>query len=158
MSNFKLESQDFDSNGNIPQKFTCDGKSISPELEWSGAPEGTKSFAVIVDDPDALNGTYVHWVLYNIPADQHKLSEDIGPFAELASPLEQGVNGSDKLGYVGPCPPKGDKAHKYKFTIYALDTDNLNTRQGKVTKEYLLKSMEGHILATAELTGLYQRQ
>lgn len=150
----KLTSPAFRDGERIPQKYTCEGKDVSPPLEWSGAPEGTKSFALICDDPDAPMGTWVHWVVYNIPNTTNSLLEAVPKGDVVLGGVSQGMTSFGWVGYGGPCPPRGP-AHRYFFKLYALDT-LLNLEPG-VTKEKLLKAMEGHILATAQLMGLYSR-
>src|SRR5258708_29814808 len=110
----------FPSEGTIPKKFTCDGPDLSPPLAWLGAPPGTQSFALILDDPDAPVGTWVHWVLYDLPADTGELPEGVARQEQLASGARQGRNDFGKIGYSGPCPPPG-KPHRYLFKLYALD-------------------------------------
>jgi hypothetical protein len=150
----KIESSSFMQGQPIPQKYTCDGGDVSPQLRWSNAPEGTKTFAVIADDPDAPAGTWVHWVIYNIPGDKHELPEGVEKTA--ATPVgEQGVNDFRKVGYSGPCPPPG-KAYRYFFKLYGLDTQ-LRLKSG-TTKKDLEAAMQGHILANAELMGTCQRR
>lgn len=142
----KLSSPDFDPNQLIPVQFTCQGKDISPALEIADMPKGTKSLALIVDDPDAPMGTWVHWVAFDIePRSMIKQGE---------IPGIQGINGSHQLGYEGPCPPSG--THRYFFKIYALDS-MLGLNSG-ITKAELLRAMEGHILDQAELVGLYKKK
>lgn len=148
----KLESSAFEANGMIPVQYTCDGQDISPPLSWDTPPAGTQSLALIVDDPDAPGGTFVHWVVYNLAADRQQLTE-----AVLKQNLEGGVQGKSsfgKLGYGGPCPPKG--THRYFFKLYALD-QKLGLEPGK-TKQELLQAMEGHVLATSQLMGRYRRR
>jgi Raf kinase inhibitor-like YbhB/YbcL family protein len=154
----QLTSPSFENQKSIAKKFTCDGENISPTLEWSGVPEGTKSFALIVDDPDAPDPanprtTWVHWVLYNIPASVSSLPEGIKD-KDLPQGTLQGLNDWKKTGYGGPCPPIGE--HRYFHKLYALDTVLPNLT--RPTKAKLEKAMEGHILAKAELIGLYQRK
>ena len=149
----KITSRSFENGGMIPMKFTCDGIDISPHLQWESVPEGTQSFALICDDPDAPLKTWVHWVIYNIPADQRELAENIPPQKQLPNGALQGTNDFRKIGYGGPCPPGG--THRYYFKIYALDT-MLDLEAG-ATKAELLKAMEGHILGTGELMGKYKR-
>ena len=153
----KLTSPNFESNGDIPGQYTCDGEDISPALAWSDAPAGTKSFALIVDDPDAPDPanprmTWVHWVLYNLPADAGGLPENVAN-ATLPTGTLQGVNDWGRTGYGGPCPPVGK--HRYFHKLYALDTILPDLSQPK--KGQLEKAMEGHILDQAELVGLYAR-
>jgi len=149
----KITSSAFNEGGMIPEKYTCDGEDISPPLEWTGVPEETKSLALISDDPDAPMGTWVHWVIFNIPANVSKLNENIPSQEVLADGVKQGKNDFNKIGYGGPCPPGG--THRYYFKLYALDT-NLDSDPG-ITKEELLKTMEGHILAQGQLMGKYSR-
>lgn len=138
----------------IPVKYTCDGENVSPALNWSGAPENTKSFALICDDPDAPMGTWVHWVVYNIPATMTSLPEAVPMKKTVLNNIIQGTTSFRKMGYGGPCPPRGP-AHRYLFKIYALDTE-LNLKAGASENE-LLKAMEGHILAKGQLMGRYGR-
>ena len=149
----KITSSAFEEDGLIPEKYTCDGIDISPPLAWTSIPEGTKTFALICDDPDAPMGTWVHWVLFNIPANINELPESILPERSLESGAKQGMNDFHKIGYGGPCPPGG--THRYFFKIYALDTE-LDLEAG-TPKPELLKAMEGHILAEGQLMGKYGR-
>jgi Raf kinase inhibitor-like YbhB/YbcL family protein len=154
----QLTSASFENQRSIAKKFTCDGEDISPALEWSGVPEGTKSFALIVDDPDAPDPanprmTWVHWVLYNIPAKVSSLPEGVKD-ADLPKGTLQGLNDWKKSDYGGPCPPIGK--HRYFHKLYALDI--VLPDLGRPTKEKLEKAMEGHVLSKAELIGLYQRK
>jgi len=150
----KLESTAFKSDSLIPSKYTCDGEDISPPLSWSEPPSGTKSLALIVDDPDAPGKTFVHWVLYDIPATARSLAEKVAALNSLPNGTLQGKNDFGKLGYGGPCPPGG--THRYFFKLYALDK-KLDLESG-ATKAQVLVTMDGHILASAELMGRYQRQ
>ena len=154
----KVTSPAFENQGAIPKKFTCDGEDISPALAWSNIPEGTKSFALIVDDPDAPDPanprmTWVHWVMYNIPATVSSLPEGVGD-KDLPKGTLQGLNDWKKTGYGGPCPPIGK--HRYFHKLYALDIVLPDLKQP--TKAKLEKAMEGHVLSKAELVGLYQRK
>lgn len=149
----KVTSPAFAEGENIPKKFSCDGDNVSPALSWSGTPDGTKSLALIVDDPDAPSGTFVHWVFYNIPAGQNSLPEGAGS-QSASSTGTQGTNGARKSGYSGPCPPKGP-AHRYYFKIYALDS-SLNLKAG-ATKSDVEKGMQSHVLAQGQLMGKYGR-
>lgn len=139
----------------IPEKYTCSGKDVSPPLTWSNAPAGTKSFALVAEDPDAPMGTWVHWVIYDLPADTTALPEDVAKSQYVSGNAKQGLNDFHRLGYGGPCPPPG-KPHRYYFKLYALDA-MLNLKPG-ATKQELLKAMEGHILAEGQLMGTFQRQ
>ena len=149
----KLISSVFNEGETIPVKYTCDGKDVSPPLSWSGAPEGTKSFALICDDPDAPMSTWVHWVIYNIPDSVTSLPEGVPTNKSVMGDVMQGITDFRRIGYGGPCPPGG--THRYYFKIYALDT--ILTLQSGATKSELLKAMEGHILAEGQLMGRYKR-
>jgi Raf kinase inhibitor-like YbhB/YbcL family protein len=154
---FTLTSAAFAPGHDIPVDYTCEAGDVSPPLAWSGAPPGTKSFALVVDDPDAPDPaaskmTWVHWVLYNLPADATKLREAIDP-DDLPSGTREGTNDWKRTGYGGPCPPVG--RHRYFFKLYALDT--LLPDLKSPTKAQLERAMEGHVLAKAELMGFYQK-
>lgn len=150
----KITSTAFDDGQMIPSRFTCDGDDISPSLSWSGVPDGARSLALICDDPDAPMGTFVHWVLYNLPGDAGELPEGLSAQGQLESGARQGKNDFGKLGYGGPCPPGG--THRYRFKLYALDK-TLDLSSG-VKKSELLEAMEGHVLAQGQLVGKYSRQ
>jgi Raf kinase inhibitor-like YbhB/YbcL family protein len=150
----KLTSDAFADGQPIPKKYTCDGADVSPALQWSGAPAGTKSFALICDDPDAPMGTWVHWVLYGLPAATDRLPEKTPADDTLPNGARQGLSDFKRTGYGGPCPPPG-KPHHYHFKLYALSIEI--TLKPRATKQDLLKAMKGHILAEAWLTGVYQR-
>lgn len=150
----EIKSQSFSHMGNIPSVYTCDGKNISPPISWSGLPEGTKTLALVSDDPDAPVGTWVHWVIYNIPASWNGLPEGFPAVEETEEGIRQGLNDFRKIGYGGPCPPSG--THRYFFKLYALDSA-LPLKSG-ATKMELLEAMKGHVLASAELIGLYSRR
>jgi len=149
----ELTSSAFAHGEPIPRRYTCDGEDISPPLRWSDPPPGTRSFALIADDPDAPMGTFVHWVLFNLPAEARALPEAVPSEGELPDGSRHGQNGWQRLGYGGPCPPRG--THRYFFRLYALDTI-LDLAAG-VGKKRLLQAMEGHILAQGELMGTYTR-
>ncbi len=148
-----LTSTVFTDGGMIPKDYTCDGMDISPPLTWTGIPEGAKSLAIICDDPDAPMGTWVHWVLFNIPPMIKELSPSIPPDKVLENGAKQGINDFRKFGYGGPCPPGG--THRYYFKIYALDTEL--TLQPGSNKTELLRAMKDHILAEGQLMGRYKR-
>ncbi len=150
----KLTTTAFQPGGIIPKKFTCDGADVSPALAWSDLPAGTLSVALIMDDPDAPVGTWVHWVLYDLPPSARELPEGVPKQEELASGARQGRNDFRKIGYGGPCPPRGP-AHRYFFKLYALDAKT--KLKAGATKADLERAMQGHILAQAELIGRYQR-
>jgi len=150
----KITSSAFEDGGLIPAKYTCDGADVSPPLQWDAVPEGTRSIALICDDPDAPMGTWVHWVLFNLPSDAKELAENIPTEKTLPNGAKQGVNDFGRVGYGGPCPPGG--THRYFFKIYALDTEV--GLQAGADKRRLLKTMEGHILGQDQLIGKYKRQ
>jgi len=151
---FELRSSAFRQNQAIPKKYTCDGSDVSVPLNWNDPVHETKSFALIADDPDAPRGTWVHWVLYDLPADTRELAEGIPAKETLDDGAKQGKNDFGKIGYGGPSPPPGP-AHHYHFKLYALDK-MVGLRPG-ATKQQLLDAMKGHILAQAELVGTYKR-
>ena len=151
---FTLTAPAFANNGAIPSEYTCDSTDTAPELRWSGAPAGTKSFALIVDDPDAPDPkapkmTYVHWVLYDIPAS----TSGVPRGGKTPAGARDGRNDWKRTGYGGPCPPIG--RHRYFFKLYALDTSLGDL--GSPTKDKLLAAMEGHVVAQTELVGTYER-
>ena len=150
----KVTSTAFEDSGIIPAKFTADGQDISPSLAWDGVPDGTKSIAIICDDPDAPMGTWVHWLVWNIPPEVTGLDEDTAPDAELTDGARQGTTDFGRTGYGGPAPPSG--VHRYFFKVYALDT-MLDLRAGAI-KPDLEKAMKGHILAQGQLMGKYTRR
>ncbi|HYA02780.1 MAG TPA: YbhB/YbcL family Raf kinase inhibitor-like protein [Syntrophobacteria bacterium] len=152
-----ITSPVFSHNGEIPARHTCDGQDLSPPVNWSGVPDGTRSLALIVDDPDAPDPaapkmTWVHWVLYNIPPGATGLPQGVKP-AELPKGTREALNDWKRTGYGGPCPPIG--RHRYFHKLYALDA--VLPDLGKATKQDLEKAMKGHILASAELIGTYKR-
>jgi Raf kinase inhibitor-like YbhB/YbcL family protein len=147
--NFKLVSLAFEEGKPIPAKYTCDDANVSPALSWTGAPETTKSFAIIMDDPDAPMGTWVHWVMYNIPGTVSSLEEELSITKINAT---DGLNSWGEKGYNGPCPPGG--THHYIFKLYALD--KILTPKERMSKDDLLEAMKGHILGETTLTGLFR--
>jgi Raf kinase inhibitor-like YbhB/YbcL family protein len=150
---FTLTSPAFTAGQMIPRQHTCDDKDVSPGLSWSGAPRGTRSFALICDDPDAPVGTWVHWVLFNIPPETVELPAAIPPQAVLESGARHGMNDFRRLGYGGPCPPGG--THRYFFKLYALDATL--SLESASTKAEVVAAMKGHILEEAQLMGKYKR-
>jgi Raf kinase inhibitor-like YbhB/YbcL family protein len=144
-----VSSAAFSEGQSIPEKYTCDGKNVSPPIRWSGMPENTKSVALICEDPDAPSGTFTHWVLYDLPAKTTELGE------RSSGSGKHGVNGFGKNGYGGPCPPPGGP-HRYFFRVYALDTESLGNA-GR-SKEDVTAAMKGHILAEGSLMGTYKRK
>jgi len=154
----KISSPAFTAGGEIPRRYTCAGDDVSPALEWTGAPEGTKSFALVVDDPDAPDPaapklTWVHWVLYNLPAGARSLPEHAGK-ANLPAGTLPGLNDWKKPAWGGPCPPIG--RHRYFFKLYALDTKLADLHQPGKAK--LVESMKRHVLASAELVGTVAKE
>lgn len=146
-----ITSEAFEEGAAIPSDFSCDGNNTSPILTWTEPPSGTQSFALIMDDPDAPVGTFVHWVIFNIPGSARDLSESIPTEPQLSDNSIQGKNSASRTGYMGPCPPPG--THRYFFKLYALDTVLDLTSDAK--KDDLLNAMDGHILAEGELMGTY---
>jgi Raf kinase inhibitor-like YbhB/YbcL family protein len=149
----RVQSPAFFEGGQIPRSYTCDGKDVSPPLSWSGVPEGAKSLALICDDPDAPGKTWVHWVLFNLPPRIEGLPEGVPARTSVSGGGVQGTNDFRKVGYGGPCPPRG--THRYMFKLYALDAE-LALPAG-ATKAELEGASEGHVLGQATLTGKYSR-
>jgi len=150
---FQLSTSAFH-NGVIPKNFSCEGEDVSPALVWTEAPAGTQSFALIADDPDAPAGTWVHWVLYDLPAGERGLPEGIAKDRQLPSGASQGKNDFGQIGDNGPCPPHG-ATHRYFFKLWALDSKT-NLRAG-ASKADLEHAMKGHILGSTELVGRFRR-
>lgn len=149
-----LTSPAFQEGQTIPAEYTCDGENISPALAWGGPPAGTRSFVLIADDPDAPLGTWVHWLVYNIPADARSLPEAVPAAEKLSGGALHGSSSFRRLGYGGPCPPSG--THRYYFKLYALDI--LLDAEAGLDHKTLLALMDGHILAQGQLMGRYSRQ
>jgi Raf kinase inhibitor-like YbhB/YbcL family protein len=148
MAHFQLTSIAFNEGQSIPRKYSCEGDNVSPPLDWSAPPEGTRSLALIVHDPDAPIGDFTHWVAWNIdPLD--------GGLEEGAHPQAEGTSGFGENGYGGPCPPPGDGAHRYQHELFALDTEL--DLEPESSREQLEDAMEGHVLGGAELVGTYER-
>ena len=152
---FALESSQLRPGESIPRQFTCDDKDVSPPLHWNSAPAGTKRFSLLTEDPDAPGGTFIHWMLYDLPANATELPQNVPQKKELPNGARQGRNGFGRIGYGGPCPPSGP-AHRYYFRLYALDR-KLDLAAGASRAE-LDRAMKGHILAQAELMGRYKRR
>ncbi len=151
-SSIKVESRAFESGGKIPGVYTCEGRNISPPLSWSKV-SGAVSYVVIVEDPDVPGGTFIHWILYNVPAEVTSLPENL-PRKAVTQYGYQGVNDFGEMGYGGPCPPLG-KTHRYIFHVYALDS-KLPLSPG-LTASQVLHAMQGHVIAEGSVTGLYGR-
>lgn len=146
-----LISPHFQEGGPIPPENTCDGEGISPELSWMHAPSGTRSFALLMDDPDAPSGLFTHWILFDIPASAENL-----PRGEKAIGIA-GRNDFQHVGYGGPAPPPRHGKHRYNFTLFALDAESLNLDEGALRNE-VEQAMKGHVLRESQLTGLYERR
>ncbi len=153
---FSISTTAFEPSQMIPDSYTCDGSNLSPELRWTDPPAGPKSFALIVDDPDAPSGTFTHWVLYGLPASVTQLPEGLPTTPQVDEPkCLQGKNDFRKTGYGGPCPPRGSK-HRYFFKLFALDKQiSLPANSSRADLE---REMKGHILGHAQVMGLYQRK
>jgi Raf kinase inhibitor-like YbhB/YbcL family protein len=143
----KLKSKDFVDGGSIPSEFTCDGRNISPQLSWEDVPDGTKSFTLAVTDPDALGGTWIHWLVYGISKELRQIEQ-----ASLPEGAEEVQNDFGRTRYGGPCPPSG--THRYFFIIYALDTEHLEG----LNKRNFFDKIEKHTIEKAEIKGLYKRR
>ncbi|MFQ5952284.1 MAG: YbhB/YbcL family Raf kinase inhibitor-like protein [Candidatus Omnitrophota bacterium] len=154
VSALELRSDAFEDGEFIPERYTCKGEDVSPSLSWSGVPKGTKSFVLIMDDPDAPFGTWIHWVIYNIPADTTSFEEGVPNELVLEGGMKQGINSWRRAGYGGPCPPPGP-AHRYIFKLYAVDT--VPDLLPAATKRAVLQAIQGHILEMAQLIGLFKR-
>ena len=150
----EVRSSAFAEGETIPSRYTCDGLDVSPPLSWGSVPDGIQSLALIADDPDAPRGTFVHWVIYNLPPNTRRLPENVPNQPTLLSGAVQGVNGAGGVGYMGPCPPSG--THRYFFKVYALDTQL--ELGGSAAKDDLMGAMEGHVLTEGQLMGTYQRR
>jgi Raf kinase inhibitor-like YbhB/YbcL family protein len=155
LAGMQLTSTAFEEGAAIPAKYTCDEKNVSPPLKWTGVPATAKSLALIVDDPDAPAGTWVHWVVYDLPPTTAELAENQPKGQYLPGGGKQGLNDFKHLGYGGPCPP-GGKPHRYFFKIYAVDKE-LALKPG-AKKQEVERAMEGHILAQGHLMGTYKRK
>lgn len=149
-----LTSSAFRQGELIPEEYTCDGRNISPPLQWSHVPEGAKSLAMIVDDPDAPRGLFTHWIIYNIPPDELEFTENVEKDKTLPNGARQGVNDAGKIGYTGPCPPSG--THRYFFRIYALDS-TLDLEPG-VNRKQFDDALRGKTIAQGELMGTYKKK
>ncbi|MCL5429425.1 MAG: YbhB/YbcL family Raf kinase inhibitor-like protein [Chloroflexi bacterium] len=151
---FELTSPSFEEDGLIPRYFACTGTNQSPELNWNDPPTGAQSFALVFDDPDAASGSWVHWVMFNVPAESRGLAAGISPSATFEDGTIQGTNSWGRLGYGGPCPPEGS-THRYVFILYALDA--VLDLSPEAMKEDLLAAMDGHVLAEAKLSASFGR-
>jgi len=147
---FQLKSPAFENGATVPAKHSCEGEDVSPELAWGDPPEHTRSFALIVDDPDAPGGTFTHWVLFDIPGAARGLAEGASDVGVAAA------NDFGMAGYGGPCPPPGDGKHRYLFKLFALDRESLNLSKG-ASRADVERAMDGHVLSQIQLMGTYQR-
>jgi Raf kinase inhibitor-like YbhB/YbcL family protein len=149
---FKVKVEGFAEEATIPRRFTCDGGDLSPLVQWAGEPPNTRSFALIMDDPDAPGGTWTHWLVWDIPASVHSLPEGDA----RASALKLGTNDFGRLGYGGPCPPKGRGPHRYFFRLFALDTLALGVPE-RAKRSALEKALKAHTIAETAYMGRYER-
>jgi Raf kinase inhibitor-like YbhB/YbcL family protein len=156
VAQFTMTSSDIKDGQPIAPVYTCDGANQSPELSWPEPPAGTRSLALIVDDPDAPSGTFHHWGVFNIPADQRSIARGAGNGGSNTN-FVQAVNDSGKSGYMGPCPPKGHGPHRYRFKLYALDVDKLTLSPDAKIPEVEQQAKQ-HQIAMAEITGTYERK
>lgn len=153
---FVLMSPAFDTGATIPLRHTCSGEDLSPPLEWKGAPEATQSFALVCSDPDAPGGTFYHWAIFDIPADQRQLAEGLYGKKPLVGGLRQAVNDFDRIGYSGPCPPRGHGIHHYHFRLFALDVAQLDF-DGRAGCREMERAARQHSLAATEIIGCFER-
>lgn len=144
----------FEHGGSIPRKFTCDGADISPRITWKGIPDGARSLALIMDDPDAPSGAFTHWIVYNIPPGEQELKENFPKTGKTAGKISQGKNDFGNVGYGGPCPPRGNP-HRYFFRLYALGSEEV--LEPRISVDRLESSIKGKSLAEAEYMGTYKR-
>jgi len=150
---FTLQTSAFADGGPLPSRFTCEGANVAPALSWRGAPDSAQSFALIMDDPDAPRGVWTHWTLFNLPATVHDLAEGW----QAGAPGVSGQNDFGKVGYGGPCPPRGNGPHRYFFRLYALAVPSLPLRAG-ATRAELERALAGHVIGQAQLMGRYERK
>jgi Raf kinase inhibitor-like YbhB/YbcL family protein len=152
----KISSNAFEPEKNIPVQYSCDGANTSPELSWTDVPADAKTLALVMEDPDAPSGTYIHWVAYNIPPTVKGFASAVATDKTLPDGTLQGENSSNNTGYTGPCPPPGHGSHRYYFRLYALD-QSLDLKPG-ATRTDLNAAMKGHILAQSETMGRFERK
>jgi Raf kinase inhibitor-like YbhB/YbcL family protein len=153
---FTIKSPTFNQGDTIPRENSCEGADSSPSLVWEGVPAGTKSFSLIVEDPDAPMGTFIHWVIYDIPGPLSELAAGLSTAPAIDKGIKQGRNDFGRTGYGGPCPPKGHGRHRYFFILRALDVAELGLPSG-ATKKEVEKAMDGHQIGEARLMGVYER-
>jgi Raf kinase inhibitor-like YbhB/YbcL family protein len=154
MAEISITTNAFGQGERIPEPYTCNGQNISPPLTWEKIPAGTKSIAVIVDDPDAPRGSFTHWLIYNLPPDARGLAEQIPKERHLPDGSIQGMNDFGRIGYAGPCPPPG-RHHRFTITVFAIDI-MVDPREAE-TQAAFRKAIQGHTLAKGELMGIYGR-
>ncbi|BDR92583.1 YbhB/YbcL family Raf kinase inhibitor-like protein [Vulcanisaeta souniana] len=152
---FTLMSPAFKYGERIPKKYTCDDVDVSPPLQWSSIPPGTKSLVLIMEDPDAPIGVFTHWVLYNVPPDRTGLPENVPKTPTVEGIGIQGLNDFGRVGYGGPCPPRGHGSHRYFFRLYALST--VPSIKQRASKDEVLRIIKNNIIGTAEYMGTYSR-
>lgn len=150
-----ITSSAFGNNEAIPMRYTCEGDNVSPPLSWAGVPDVAKFLALVVDDPDAPRGIFTHWVIYNIPVIPPELEEDTSLSDRFSEGLREGFNDFGNQGYGGPCPPRGDSPHRYKFRLFALDKEL--SFAGRVTRGQLMDAMEGNVVEESILVGQFSR-
>lgn len=154
---FRIESPDFKEGGHIPRIYTCEGENLSPPLAWKGPPPGTKSYVLVLEDPDAPMGTFVHWVVFDLPPDLTGLYRGAGNNgAGLENGMKHDMTDFGQIGYGGPCPPKGHGMHRYSFVLKATDLASLGLDEGAKRSE-LERALKGHVLAETRITAVYQR-
>ena len=151
----ELYTDAVEGNGYFDSRYTCDLDNSSPELRWKEIPDGAVCFAMLAEDPDAPKGVFTHWVIFNIPVSVHHLPAGIPAQESLPNGIRQGLNSAGKLGYAGPCPPLGDKPHRYTFRLFALRA--FPEIPHRASREQLLEAINSVIITTAEVTGRYQR-
>lgn len=154
---FSLKSHDFNDGETLNKRYSCEGDGMSPDLEWDGPPQGTRSYALIVEDPDAPGGVFTHWVVFDMPATFKHLDRGMGNDQDLKDGIKQGTTDFGHTGYGGPCPPRGHGRHRYNFVIKALDIPMLGLTDG-AEKADVLKAIKGHVLGESRITGVFERR
>lgn len=154
---FSIKSHDFNDGEVLNKRYSCEGDDMSPELEWEAPPQGTRGYALIVEDPDAPGGVFTHWVVYDMPAAFRRLDRGMGNDYDLKDGIKQGKTDFGRTGYGGPCPPKGHGRHRYNFIIKALDIPTLGLADGAGRAE-VLKALKGHVLGESRITGVFERR
>ncbi|MEK6760129.1 MAG: YbhB/YbcL family Raf kinase inhibitor-like protein [Deltaproteobacteria bacterium] len=154
---FSLKSHDFNDGEVLNKRYSCEGDDMSPDLEWDGSPQGTRSYALIVEDPDAPGEVFTHWIVFDMPATFKHLDRGMGNDHDLKDGIKQGATDFGHTGYGGPCPPRGHGRHRYNFIIKALDIPTLGLTDG-AEKSDVLKAIKGHILGESRITGVFERR